>query len=831
MAEKLVYNNFAGKLADLDGVQLGAAWVTSAYVPAATDTTVDAITGEVTGGSYARQTFDGDWNATTLTLEVAVADQWPTFDLSGIAGVCGVVNYVHATGRLVSFIPYTSFSGTAGVIYAPQNGIAKLTAGADIVSRLGRVEARTVGGYAVDPDTNDYPVVGGTGGGSSIIGDPVEVPRGVLTEAPVDADGKLTANVFIGSARDATGDDTDAFLALPRAADQDPGTRVYLLSADDAPPWGAAEVDDTPQPAKLTGDNVPILPLIGALAGTGTHTYSFSWQVAVNGTTHTITVSGSYNTNLEADLGRLIADIFDIPGTTFNLADWQARGQVGELAISTTTTGLSSTISVVSAGSGTPAGLASALGELIATDGSLGRITGVHDGQGGALGSEHYYTLADWTTAGTGTHLFTSNAQAQLKASELMVVPAENNAGVAKWTTVARVPLLTEQEYTPYDPTEIAGSPDSVTGGQLLDRILYFFKQGTGVALPARGDSVTPFGGGGGSVATDTIFDAKGDLPVGTGSNTAAKLTVGANDTILVADSGQTTGLKWADASTVRTALGLVVGTDVQAHDADLDALAALTTTSYGRSLLEAANAAALRTLAGLVIGTDVQAYDSDLAAIAALSTTTFGRSLLEQASAAAARSTLGAAGKDTDWNIANSFMSFRPTEASPGTYGSSVTITSGAMAATKIVIRQDTTISGAKLYVRTAGSAGAKVQVGIYALSGGKPNGAPLLTTGEVDVTSTGYKNPTFSGVALSAGAYAMVWWANDTGLKMQMVDPTTPGQTWPLGIDTDTLSGPTGLGWASTYASSMPTLTASDFTLQSSTGWSPLWCLWKVS
>jgi hypothetical protein len=57
-------------------------------------------------------------------------------------------------------------------------------------------------------------------------------------------------------------------------------------------------------------------------------------------------------------------------------------------------------------------------------------------------------------------------------------------------------------------------------------------------------------GGSSGSVTlTNTVateFDAKGDLVVGTGSDTFDKLTVGANDTILVADSSTTTGLKWA---------------------------------------------------------------------------------------------------------------------------------------------------------------------------------------------------------------------------------------------------------------------------------------------
>lgn len=99
-----------------------------------------------------------------------------------------------------------------------------------------------------------------------------------------------------------------------------------------------------------------------------------------------------------------------------------------------------------------------------------------------------------------------------------------------------------------------------------------------------------------------------------------------------------------------------------QPADTDLTAIAALTTTTFGRALLALVDAAALRTTAGL--GTAAtqpstafdaagaaaaaqaasQPLDSDLTAIAALSTTTFGRSLLAQVDAAAARATLGTA-------------------------------------------------------------------------------------------------------------------------------------------------------------------------------------------
>ena len=55
----------------------------------------------------------------------------------------------------------------------------------------------------------------------------------------------------------------------------------------------------------------------------------------------------------------------------------------------------------------------------------------------------------------------------------------------------------------------------------------------------------TVFTNAGAAIAKATV-DAKGDLIAGTADNTVARLAVGANDTILVADSSTATGLKWA---------------------------------------------------------------------------------------------------------------------------------------------------------------------------------------------------------------------------------------------------------------------------------------------
>jgi len=52
-----------------------------------------------------------------------------------------------------------------------------------------------------------------------------------------------------------------------------------------------------------------------------------------------------------------------------------------------------------------------------------------------------------------------------------------------------------------------------------------------------------------GSAINPSIVDAKGDIIAATAADTVARLEVGANDTVLTADSSTATGLKWATVS------------------------------------------------------------------------------------------------------------------------------------------------------------------------------------------------------------------------------------------------------------------------------------------
>lgn len=103
----------------------------------------------------------------------------------------------------------------------------------------------------------------------------------------------------------------------------------------------------------------------------------------------------------------------------------------------------------------------------------------------------------------------------------------------------------------------------------------------------------------------------------GTASGLDADLLDGQQGTYYLSRTNHTgtqTASTISDFSTATDArITAAIGTTVQAFDSDLAALAALSTTAYGRGFNTLADASALRTYGGLVIGTNVQAFSSNL--------------------------------------------------------------------------------------------------------------------------------------------------------------------------------------------------------------------------
>lgn len=236
-------------------------------------------------------------------------------------------------------------------------------------------------------------------------------------------------------------------------------------------------------------------------------------------------------------------------------------------------------------------------------------------------------------------------------------------------------------------------TPNNIATGNIInasdldgefDAIVAAFHASTGHVhdgTAANGAPITKLGPAQEYVGDGTAFAPKTTATYNLGTtslrwNNAFIATLTLTNALSVANGG--TGATTTSAA--RTALGLAIGTDVQAYDAELAAIAGLvsaadrlpyftgsgtaslaTFTSFGRSLVDDADAATARTTLGLVIGTNVQAYDAELAAIAGLVSaadrlpyftgsgtaslatfTSFGRSLVDDADATAGRSTLG---------------------------------------------------------------------------------------------------------------------------------------------------------------------------------------------
>lgn len=219
-----------------------------------------------------------------------------------------------------------------------------------------------------------------------------------------------------------------------------------------------------------------------------------------------------------------------------------------------------------------------------------------------------------------------------------------------------KITILRETDRTILKTLSYGTTPSTAELNSILKRVQFISQE---VADLANEGTMTESSPG--------VFTAGGNIISNLGDGVAATDAVNKGQL----DTGLAT--KQPLDATLTALAGLATGADKVPFSTGTDTFSQATLTSFARTLIDDSDAATARATLGLTIGTDVQAFDPELAALAGLTSaadrapyftgsgtaalatlTTFGRSLIDDADAATSRTTLGLGSLATASSINN---------------------------------------------------------------------------------------------------------------------------------------------------------------------------------